>query len=99
MEDENLRRQNDLIISLLGRLAFPNDTLKKLVQKGGKKPDEMLLAYNLCDGATSITSIARKANVSQPAVTTAVNRWEELGIILKRVEGNEVFPRRLYAIE
>jgi DNA-binding MarR family transcriptional regulator len=100
MEDEaNIRRQNDLIISLLGRLAYTNDRLKGLVQKGGKKPQEMLSVYNLCDGGTAISEIAKKANVSQPSVTDAVNRWEGIGIIFKRVDGQKVLPRRLFIIE
>ena len=96
---EYVQKQNELIISLLGRIAFKNDELKSLVTKGSKKPSEMVCAYNLCDGTTGITEIANKADVAQSSLTAAVDKWERLGIILKKKKGKEVLPLRLFEIE
>ena len=98
-KDEETVRRNELIISLLGRIAFTNDALKVMVTKGSKKPEQMIRAYNLCDGATGVTEIARKAGVAQPSLTDAVDKWERLGIILKKKKGKEVLPLRLFEIQ
>ncbi len=86
-------------MSLLGRIAFKNDELKAMVTKGGKKPKQMVRAYNLCDGATPITEIARRAGITQPSLTTAVDKWERSGIILRKKKGKEVLPLRLFEIQ
>ena len=96
---EEIMRQNELIISLLGRIAFKNDELKGMVTKGSKKPDQMIGAYNLCDGATGITEIARKAGIAQPSLTIAVDKWERAGIILRKKKAQEVLPLRLFEIQ
>jgi len=99
-EDETEEaKRNELIISLLGRIAFKNDELKAIVTKGGKKPKQMIQAYNLCDGATSITEIARSAGVGQPSLTAAVEKWERSGIIFRKKKGKEVLPLRLFEIQ
>ena len=96
---EDTVKQNELIISLLGRIAFKNDELKSLVTKGSKKPEQMMRAYNLCDGATSVTEIAKEADIVQSSLTEAVDKWERIGIILKKKKGREVMPLRLFEIE
>jgi DNA-binding MarR family transcriptional regulator len=89
----------DLIISLLARIAFKNDDLKQVIQKGSMKPREILVAYNLCDGKTPITTIARKAHIAQPSLTNAVAKWEQQGIALKKKDGGQVMPMRLFRVE
>jgi Mn-dependent DtxR family transcriptional regulator len=59
----------------------------------------MMRAYNLCDGVTGVTRIARKVGVAQPFLTNAIDKWERLGIILKKKKGKEVLPLRLFEIE
>lgn len=92
-------KQNDVIISLLGRIAFPEDELKKMITMNSKKPEVLLKAYNLCDGKTGLTEISKKVSVSQPALTGAISKWEEMGIVIKHItESKSVFPQRLYKI-
>lgn len=98
-ELEELIRQNELVISLLGRIAFENDELKVLIQKGAKKPAQILSAYNLCDGQTPITDIATKAGIAQSSLTEAVEKWERSGIVFKRMRGAEVLPLRLFEVK
>jgi DNA-binding MarR family transcriptional regulator len=98
-ETEEVTRWKELIISLLGRIAFKNDELKNMVTKGSKKPEKMMRAYNLCDGTTSVTEIARRAGVAQPSLTIAVDKWERSGIIFKKKKGQEVLPLRLFEIQ
>lgn len=96
---EEVLRQNELIISLLGRIAFKNDQLKGMVIKASKKPRQIVRAYNLCDGATTITEIARKAGVAQPSLTQAIDKWEKLGVIFRKKRSKVVLPLRLFEIE
>jgi len=98
-ETEEIIRQNELIISLLGRIAFENDTLKNMITKGSKKPAQILEAYNLCDGQTTITQIASKVSIAQPSLTVAIDKWERLGIIFKKKSGAEVLPLRLFEVK
>ena len=88
-----------LTLSLLGRIAFKNDDLRILVQKGSKKPAQILAAYNLCDGNTPVTTIARKARVAQPSLTEALVKWERLGIVLKKKRGSEILPLGLFRVQ
>ena len=97
---DQIEKQNELIISLLGKLVYKNNELKELVMKGSKKPNEMVSAYNLCDGKTTITEISKKSHVTIAALSFAVDRWEELGIIYKKMgKGNQVWPLRLFKID
>jgi len=100
LDNEEIMKQNNLIISLLGRIAFKNDELKELATKGSKKPKEILAAYNLCNGKTTITDIAKKATVAIPSLSVAIDKWEELGIIYKKVsDGNQVLPLKLFEVK
>jgi DNA-binding MarR family transcriptional regulator len=95
---ERISMQNEVIISLLGRLVFPEEKLKQLITKNSKKPNEMIKSYNCCDGKRSVSQIAKKCGVAQPSLKLAVDRWENEGIIVKHEVKNEVWPLRLYKI-
>jgi hypothetical protein len=96
---EEVSSVEQLTLSLLGRIAFKNDDLKILVQKGSKKPVQVLAAYNLCDGNTPVTTIARRARIAQPSLTVALAKWERLGIVLKKKRGSEILPLGLFRIQ
>lgn len=98
-QDQGTDNSKELTVALLGRIAYKNDELKRLVQKGSKKPDAILKAYNLSDGKTSITDIAAKAGVAGPSLGEAVEKWQELGIALVKTKDNKVMPRKLFTIE
>ncbi len=90
-----------MIISLLGRLAFPEEKLVSLIQKNAKKPEEIVKAYNLCKGDLTITQIAKKSGISQPALSGAIEKWQNLGIIMidsNLKKGFEQKPHHLYEV-
>lgn len=95
---EKIVKQNEFIISLLGRMAFRQDELKKLVIKGSKKPAAIIKAYNMCNGTRTITEIANHVGITPSAMTQAVDRWEKNGIIFKAKKGNEVLPLKVRTI-
>ena len=92
---------NKMIISLLGRLVFPEEKLTSIIKKNSKKPSEIIKAYNLCTGELSITEIAKKSGLSQQALSETLVKWEKLGIILpsnSKGKGNEQNPIHLYEV-
>ena len=64
-----------------------------------KKPAQVLAAYNLCDGNTPVTTIARRAKIAHPSLSVAIAKWERLGIVLKKKRGGETLPLGLFRIE
>jgi hypothetical protein len=70
------------IISLLGRLAFPNDQLVKLIAKG-RGSEKLIQAYNLCNGQNDQTSICKKLNLNPGNFNRTVSRWEKAGIVFR----------------
>lgn len=74
-------KQNEVIISLLGRIAFPEEKLQVMIVKRKRNPEAYLRGYNACNGKNSVTDIANIVGVSQPTMTTILQSWENLGII------------------
>ncbi len=94
---EKILKQNELKISLLGRMAFGEDKLRKMILKGSKK-QSILKAYNLCDGRRKIKEIAKVVGITSAGVGAAVTKWEKMGIILKYEDGRDVIPMKLYTV-
>ncbi len=99
---EKIQQQNRMMISLLGRLAFPEDKLKEIISKNGKKPQQMIKAYNFCTGDLTTKQIADKVSgITSRALNIATERWEEAGIIVingERGKGKDIKPLHLYRI-
>lgn len=81
MNITTLSEQNEVIISLLGRLAYPEEELKKIVTKKKQNPNAYIKAYNACDGSKGVTEIAKIAGVAQPTMTPILQYWKKLGIV------------------
>jgi len=82
---EILEEQNKIIISLLARLVIGIQQIEKIVRGGKKKgdPDKFVLAYNALDGTTSGVDLAKIVGISQPAMVSVLQTWENEGIIYK----------------
>jgi hypothetical protein len=92
-------RQNELQISLLGRLAFSEEKLREFITKNAKKPSLMIKVYNLCDGENSINDIASKVGgITRQAIGYLVEKWEKNGIILRVEDGKNIYPIKLYKV-
>ena len=102
VDSEIIFKQNQMIISLLGRVTFPEDKLKKIITKNSKKPKQLVKAYNLCDGTLTIPKISSKIEgVTSRSLQDAIIKWEEHGIILniaKKGKGIPAIPIHLYKI-
>ncbi len=74
-------RQNEIIISLLARIAFGEEKLKQIITRGKRKPKDWVRGYNACDGTKGVTEIAKIVGVKQPSATPILKSWEAAGII------------------
>ncbi|EMR74297.1 hypothetical protein MCGE09_00378 [Thaumarchaeota archaeon SCGC AB-539-E09] len=76
-------RQNEVLISLLGRIAFTEDKVREIVTKN-KRVDlrvKYIEGYNACDGNKTITEIAKIIGVDTSTASPIFNDWEDIGII------------------
>jgi DNA-binding MarR family transcriptional regulator len=83
------------IFMTVGRSAFaPKDVYRVVTPHGGS--DKSFAAYNLCDGKTPQADIARKAKIDKGALSRALTRWIEAGIVVRI--GNDQLPLHVYPL-
>jgi Fic family protein len=97
-ETRYLVKQNDAIIALLGRIAFKEDDLRKIVTRKKKNPGRYIQGYNTCDGRHTVTQIATVIGVKRPTVVPILQEWEELGIIREVEKPGGKFYKKLFPI-
>jgi hypothetical protein len=99
-----LEKQNEIIISLLGRIAFKKVEVKDIVTFKKQNPDKYVDGFNACDGTRSLSDIAKVVGVSKGTLSPILSEWEDLGIIfeVERPErgqkGAGKFYRRIFPI-
>jgi len=101
MSKEDIKRlvkQNDTIITLLGRVAFKEQEVRNIVTKKKQNPDKYIDGYNACDGKHTVTQIAKMIGVKQPTVVPILQEWEELGIIREMEKPGGKFYKKLFPI-
>jgi predicted transcriptional regulator len=89
--------QDDLLrclVHIVARATTPEDTIRTLIGKGKNR----VRAFNLCDGAHSMTEIAHKTKIDQGNLSRAVKRWIESGIVFSLGEGKDARPLHAYSI-
>jgi Fic family protein len=97
-ETKRLIKQNDAIITLLGRIAFKEDDLRKLVTKKKQNPARYIQGYNACDGEHTVSQIAQIVDVKPGTLTPILQEWEELGIIREIEKTGGRFYKKLFPI-
>lgn len=100
MSTERIEKQNEVIISLLGRMAFTPEAIAQIVIKRKKNPEKYVEGYNACDGRKNVNELAAIIGVDQSTLSPILQEWEELGIIYQ-VSGNlkARYYKRLFPIE
>jgi len=97
-ELKKIIRQNEIIISLLGRIAFSKEDVRKIVTNKKRNPEKYIEGYNACDGNHSVSEIARIVGVSQPNMSVILAEWEEIGIIREVEKSGGKFYKKLFPI-
>jgi hypothetical protein len=101
MSDETLKKiekQNEVIISLLGRMAFTPERIKETVTKKKKNPEKYVDGYNACDGNRNVNELAVIIGVDQSTLSPILQEWAELGIVYEIDKPKGRFYKRLYPI-
>jgi len=80
--------KDQVIISLLGRMTFPEETLKGIITKNKRNPNAYIKGYNACDGKNTVTEIANIVRVNQSTMTPILQDWKVKGIIYE-VDSNK----------
>ncbi len=94
-----IEKQNEVIISLLGRMAFKPETIRDLVIKNKKTDSERYVAgYNACDGDRNVSQIAEVIGVKHNTLSPILQEWAELGIIYEVQKGKGRYYKRLFPI-
>jgi DNA-binding MarR family transcriptional regulator len=91
-------KQNEIIISLLGRLAFNPDKIRELVMKKKQNPEKYIEGYNACDGNRNVNDLATIVGVTQGTLSPILQEWEELGIIYQSDKPKGKFYKKLFPI-
>jgi len=91
-------KQNEIIISLLGRLAFNQDKIREIVTKKKQNPEKYVEGYNACDGNRNVNELAAIVGVKQGTLSPILQEWEELGIIYEAEKPKGRFYKKLFPI-
>jgi DNA-binding MarR family transcriptional regulator len=101
MSDEMIRkieRQNEIVISLLGRIAFTTEKIHDIIVKKKQNPQGYINAYNACDGNHNVNELAVVAGVDQSTLSPILREWEELGIVYEVEKPRGRFYKKLFPI-
>ncbi len=91
-------KQNEVIISLIGRLAFKKEEIKEIVTRKKQNPDKYIEGYNACDGTHTVTEIANIIGVKQQTLSPILQEWEELGVIYEVEKTKGKFYKKLFPL-
>ncbi|MFW9889519.1 MAG: hypothetical protein ACFFER_15130 [Candidatus Thorarchaeota archaeon] len=80
-ELEKIIKQNEIIIALLGRIAFKPAEIQAIVIERKKKPENYINGYNACDGNHSLSEIAEIVGVALGTLSPILSEWEQIGIV------------------
>ncbi len=84
-------KNEDVIISLLARMVFGEECIKKFIITNKRNPLEWIKGYNACDGMKGVGEIAKIVKVAQPTATVMLKAWEDKGIVFNA--GTESKPQ------
>jgi hypothetical protein len=97
-EIKKLIKQNEIIISLLGRMAFKPEEVCNVVISRKQNPQNYINGYNACDGNHSLSDIARVVGVTPGTLSPILAEWEEIGIIYEVEKPGGKFYKKLFPI-
>lgn len=75
--------QNNIIIALLGKMAFTKEEVLRIVVSGKQKAKQQdyVKGYNACDGNHSVSELAKIIKVTKGTLSPILQGWEGAGII------------------
>jgi DNA-binding MarR family transcriptional regulator len=101
MSDDTLKkiaRQNEVIISLLGRIAFTPEKIRDIITKKKRNPDKHVECYNACNENHTVTDLAEIIGITKGTLSPILAEWEEIGIIREVERPRGRFYKKLFPI-
>ena len=100
MSDElkKIIKQNETIISLLGRMAFNEDQVRAIVTSRKQNPQNYIDGYNACVGNKTITELAAIIGVTRQNLGQILTQWEQLGIVYEVEKPSGTFYKHIFPI-
>jgi DNA-binding MarR family transcriptional regulator len=95
---KKIEKQNEIIISLLGRIAFTPESIRDIVVKKKQNPQGYIDGYNACDGNHNVNELANIVGVTQGTLSPILQEWEELGIVYEVEKPKGKFYKKLFPI-
>ena len=95
---KKLIRQNEIIISLLGRMAFTPDKVREIVTTKKQRPENYIKGHNACDGKHTLSEITTIIGVTPGTLSPILSEWEEIGIIYEVEKPKGKFYKKLFPI-
>jgi predicted DNA binding protein len=97
---KRIAHQNEVIISLLGRMAFTPKQVRDIVtaNKRNKLKPHYVNGYNSLDGSKTVSEIAREIGIAQNTLSPILLQWEELGIIYEVEKSGGKFYKKIFPI-
>lgn len=87
----------DMVILLLAKVNFTSKQVREIITKGrGRNAAAFIKAYNLCDGSRTQVKVAKEAGVDPGALSRALQKWEEEGIIYRIKSETESIPNKVF---
>jgi len=97
-EYKKIIKQNEIIISLLGRMAFDKKEVRNLVTEKKRNPEGYVEGYNACDGNRSVSDLTEIIGVTQGTLSPILSDWEEIGIIYEVEKKGGKFYKKLFPL-
>jgi len=91
-------KQNEVIISLLSRIAFTPDKVREIVIAKKQNPENYIKGYNSCDGKHTLSQIATIINVTPGTLSPILSEWEEIGIVYEVEKQKGKFYKKIFSI-
>jgi len=91
-------RQNEVIISLLGRIAFDKEEVKRIVISKKQNPEKYVEGYNACDGNRSLSEIAKIVGVTAGTLSPILAEWEMIGIVQEVEKSGGKFNKKSFSV-
>lgn len=99
-QNKLLSSQNDVMISLLGRIAFTEKRIKEIIEANKKDSlkQKYVNGYNSMDGTKTLSELATIIGIKQPTLSPILAQWAEIGIIYEIEKTGGKFYKNLFKI-
>jgi len=96
-DDPEILQLTIILVKLMGRLAYPEPTLRKIILRTSKSAN-YLRAYNLCDGTKTRIEVAKAAGLDKDNFNKRATKWIQQGILFEVGSGRSPHLLHLYPL-